>query len=401
MIDFFFGKPRTGKSYRAVDLIHKEYIKDGAKPKYKNILTNIGGFVFDEINEHFKIADSENPSTAYRLVWKDFYIHLEKMYSMALDDKSDDELNTYADYHNINDCLIVIDEAALYMKKYDDVISWWLAYHGHFKIRIVIIAQGPRQINADYLVHTEIYYVAQPQSKQLKSNKLRYIHYSEIPFSRDSKFGSNTLTASTDIYDLYKSGEVDKPKKIIYKFIFLSLLAIFAMVGLYKFLQYRLSPEPEISVSNSTHTIDELNLPTPGQNNLIKPNSTMSKDTFLLSLKCNEQYCWNADTNYEATQISLNYFKTLVIKFKIELFYSEVKTEVYTLKPFEKTLSKNTLAKLTDYIYIVPKDFKTTFLSSLFKSKYKEVKSSSILANNSSFMQSGDLTKNDERLSEE
>jgi zona occludens toxin len=397
MIDFFFGKPRTGKSYRAVDLINTEYIKDGAKPKYKNILTNIGGFAFDEINEHFKIVDSENPSTAYRLVWKDFYIHLEKMYSMALDDKSDEELNTYANYHNINDCLIVIDEAALYMKKYDDVISWWLAYHGHFKIRIVIIAQGPRQINADYLVHTEIYYVAQPQSKQLKSNKLRYIHYSEIPFSKDSKFGSNTLTASTDIYDLYKSGEVDKPKKIIYKFIFLSLVAIVAMIGLYKFLQYRISPELESNEASLTNTIDER----PTQNHLTKPISTISKDTFLLSIKCNRQYCWNADTNYKNNQISLNYFKTLVIKFKIELFYSEIKTEVYTLEPFEKILSKKTLAKLTDYIYIVPKSFKTTFLSSLFQRKNKEVKNNSLSTNNSSFFNSGDLTKNDERLSEE
>ena len=63
------------------------------------------------------------------------------------------------------------------MKRYDDVISWWLAYHGHFRIRIVCIAQSPKQICPEYLTHTEIYYEAQPQSKQLKSNSLRYIHY--------------------------------------------------------------------------------------------------------------------------------------------------------------------------------------------------------------------------------
>ena len=247
MIDYFFGVPRSGKTYRAMDYIYKEYIDIDLKhsnilsqthiyklysfhfvhaktPKYKNILTNIGGFKFDVFNKIF--LDRGSPNRAYKLIWKDFYKHLKTLHQMALDEKDDVELNRYANYHNINDCLIVFDEASFYMKKYDDVISWWLAYHGHFKIQIIIITQSPKQINSEYLSHTEIFYDAQSQSKQLTNNRFRYIHHHDFPFTKETKFANSSLTANPKVFDLYKSGEIDKPPKIVYKYIIIFVLAI-------------------------------------------------------------------------------------------------------------------------------------------------------------------------------
>lgn len=150
MIDYFFGKPRTGKTYRAVNILYEDYIKnENISPKFTYILTNIGGFKFKEINQLFQ--DRGSKSISYKLIWADFYKHLGVLYRMALEEKDDVELNRYAYSHKINDCLIILDEASLYLKKYDDVISWYLAYHGHFKVRIIIIAQSPKQINAEYV----------------------------------------------------------------------------------------------------------------------------------------------------------------------------------------------------------------------------------------------------------
>ena len=361
MIDYFFGKPRTGKSYRAVKVIYDEYLKsEDSVPKFTNILTNIGGFKFKQINQDFK--DRGSKSQAYKLVWSDFYEKISNLHKMALEEKSDDELNRYAYYHKINDCLIIIDEASLYMKRYDDVISWYLAYHGHFKVRIIIIAQSPKQINAEYLVHAEIYYEAQPQSKQLSNNKLRYILYSEPYFSKDNKFDTDTLKAEQKIYDLYKSGEVDKPKKMLYKFIFFMFLALLVMFALFKLLMYRLSPD----VEDSNDTQPNHNYEKSYDEDDYKPPVVKHDGDILLTLRCDDRYCWNADTHYQDNQVTLNFIKNLVVMFNIDLKFYEVKNEIYILKSFEHTLSKKTLAKLTDYYYFIPKSLKNTYLSSLF-----------------------------------
>ncbi len=366
MIDYFFGKPRTGKTYRAVKLIYDDYIKDeNSSPKFPYILTNIGGFKFKEINQIFR--DRGSKSYAYKLVWKDFYEHLYVMYKMALDDKDDAELNRYAYSHKINDCLIVIDECSLYLKKYSDVISWFLAYHGHFKIRIVLIAQSPKQINAEYLVHAEIYYEAQPQSKQFTNNKLRYIHYSESFFSNDSKFGADIINSDPKIYDLYKSGEVDKPKKILYRYILYMFLAVLMIVFLFKFLMYRLTP-PTVDKNVTTNQQQQQNYQVPESDSSFEHvNIVNNQDNIFLNVRCDDKACWNIDREYENTSIFLSYFKYILLNYKVAFLYEEVKTEIYALKPFKNSLSKKTYAKLVDYHYSIPKNLKDGELSVLFK----------------------------------
>lgn len=362
MIDYFFGKPRTGKTYRAVKVIYDDYISDKAEtPKFRNILTNIGGFKFKEVNQ--TLTDQGSMSIAYRLVWKDFYIHLKKMYEMAMDDKSDDELNKYADDHKINDCLIVLDEASLYFKKYDDAISWWLAYHGHFKIRIIVIAQSPKQINAEYLVHAEIYYEAQPQSKQLTNNKLRYIHYSESYFSKDSKFGSDIITSKKEIFDLYKSGEVDKPKKILYKFMFFMVLAILVMISLFKFLMYRLSPPSDITNDVEVSVRDS------NDNDYV-----VSSDGNLITFRCDNKSCWLTGDKYKYKQISLSYLKFVLLSHDIELAFYETNCEVYKLVNLKRGQKKITLASMTDYSYFIPKSVKNTYFKDMFQLKVENKK---------------------------
>jgi zona occludens toxin len=356
MIDWYFGKPRSGKSYRAVKLIYDQYIAEDSEPDFKNILTNIGGFKFDLVNRTF--LDRGSSSVAYKLQWRNFHKHLTKLYDMAMAEKSDDELNLYADYNKINDSLIIIDEASFHLKKYDDVISWFLAYHGHFRIRLVFIAQHPKQIYAEYLTHTEIYYEAQPQSKQLINSQIRYIHYDDTSFSKTARLGSDTISTSQDVFNLYKSGYSDKPKKVIYKFIMFSLIAALVSFGLIYYLIHSMSSRTSTD-SNST------SLSSP---NSYKSDNVHPPGSTLLKIRCDLQECWNIDTSYKNNKISLSFLKFVVVSNDLELLHFDEKIKVDRYLKINKMTIKQPITNQIDYYYLITNDIKNTFFSNLFQS---------------------------------
>ncbi len=366
MIDFITGKPRTGKSYRAMKYILDNFFDEKKTPPYRYILTNIGGFQFDYLNKKFDSMGRDNK--AYKMFYKDFLVHVTIMHKMAFDGKEDEELLRYADYHKINNSLIVLDEAMLYLKKLDEAMSWFFSYHGHFKVRIIVMCQKPTQVHTDYRIHTEFFIHAQDQSKQLRDNVLKYKHY-DNPELKDSHF-SDSIATNPEVYKLYKSGEIDKPKKILYKYIIIGSVLIFFLFFIFYLMFSRFSSHTEI---------DEIS---PGQNispaQIVSHGSTINSSTFLLDIRCNENYCWNSDNTYEDNQISLSYFKYLVLKYELELQYSEVRNEIYKLLPAKKGYKKVTLAALTDYFYEVPVDLKTTYLARLFIPREPDIQTSQL-----------------------
>lgn len=335
-------------------------------PPYRYILTNIGGFQFDYLNKKFDSLGRDNK--ALQILWKDFLAHITVMHKMALDGKEDDELIRYADYHKINNALIVIDEAMLYMKKLDEAMSWFFSYHGHFKVRMIVMCQHPKQVHADYKVHTEFFIHAQDQSKQLRDNILKYKHY-DNPELRDSHH-TDSIKTDPEVYKLYKSGEIDKPKKILYKFIIYGVLLLSFLFGVFYALFARFNAhaqiDSEIPIENSS---------------LVRERSSDgsyrldSSGVLVLDIRCNEHYCWNSDNTYEDNQITLSYFKYLVLKHDLKLQYSEVRNEIYKLMPQKKGYKKVTLASLTDYFYEIPLDLKTTYLARLFIPRKQEMQS--------------------------
>lgn len=355
MIDFITGKPRTGKSYRAVKYILDLYLDENKEPPYKYIITNIGGFKFEYINDKFDSMGRDN--YAYKLIYKDFLEHVKNMHQLALDGSEDDELIEYADNHKINDALIVLDEAMLYLKKLDDSMSWFFSYHGHFKVRLIIMCQHPKQVHADYKVHTEFFIHAQPQSKQLINNVMRYKHY-DSPDLKDSH-KSDTIKTNPEVYKLYKSGEIDKPKKIVYKYIVMFLLFLLFFVFVIYSLFDRMTPDAadtnttDLSTSSTESKVD------------LPPYSSFDSD--LINIRCNDRFCWNPDILFKNNQISITYLKYILLKHDIRLEYSEVKNEIYRLIPQRLGQSKVTLAKLTDYYYLIPDDIQKQYLSVLFK----------------------------------
>jgi len=208
MITILTGLPRSGKSYRAVWLINKNFIDFTSKDysKYHYLYTNIGGFKHDEVNQ--KLA--ENPlilddevvqKQSFQLIWGSFYPHVKKMFEMALAEKSDEEILRYAKYHKLTPALIVVDEAyRFYTKKSDPTLVWLNGYHGHLGLDIVLIIHRPSLMHADYRAHCEEFIDAKPKSRLASDNIFRYKFYGDDDYSDKNFYARDSIRADPVIF---------------------------------------------------------------------------------------------------------------------------------------------------------------------------------------------------------
>jgi len=311
MITILTGLPRSGKSYRAVWLINKNFIDFTSKDysKYHYLYTNIGGFKHDEVNQ--KLA--ENPlvfddevlqKQSFQLIWSSFYPHIFKMFEMSLDEKSDEEILRYAKYHKLTPALIVVDEAyRFYTKKTEPPLVWLNGYHGHLGLDIVLIIHRPSLMHSDYKAHTEEFIDAQPKSRSLSDNIFRYKFYGDDAYLDKNFYARDSLKADPVIFDLYKSGDMYKPKKLIYKFIFIILGSILFISLAFFTLFYRLGHMGDSSDRNETNVTTSSNV----TNSSLKPPTDISNFTpaqivqrgnLYLRVRCDFAQCWRVDQDF-------------------------------------------------------------------------------------------------------
>ncbi|MFA5215070.1 zonular occludens toxin domain-containing protein [Sulfuricurvum sp.] len=358
MITILTGLPRSGKSYRAVWQIQQTFIdpksKDYAKHRY--LYTNIGGFKHDVVNETL----SQNPivtdddvivKESIYLDWDVFYSHIEKLFMMALDDKPDEELLRYAAYHKLTPAYIVIDEAyRFYSKRSDPVLVWLNGYHGHLGLDLVIIIHRPTLMHSDYKAHTEEFIDAQPKSKSLTNNQFRYFFYSTDYYTKADRYETDRLTAKPEIFALYKSGDLHKPKKVLYKFIGLALFAALCVFLLFKFLFHRfdsrVNPNGETPSASTSQTASA---PVPSHPNLSGKS--------LLRVRCDATSCARIDSSLELHFIPRPFFEELL---KL--------TDYKMITVSEVSVFQN---KYFDFLYFVDSDFIKLFPSWSIPIKFK------------------------------
>lgn len=361
MISILTGLPRSGKSYRAVWYIQNYFIneKSSIYNERQYLYTNIGGFKFDDVNNllsssapldpdksvffelnHHLVKDDDNfVKQSIYLDWDSFYKHLSKLHEMAKADKPDEELLKYARYHKLTPALFVIDEAyRFYSKKSDPVLVWWHGYHGHLGHDILIIIHRPSLMNSDYKVHTEEFIDAQPKSKALNNNTFRYFHYSDDKYTKEARYATDKLTASPDVFALYKSGDLHKPKKIIYKFIgYIIVALLFVFYIGYSFVSRtsdKLSDDHNISPSVQTN------------NNSFAssaPAPSFNSNSIFIRVRCDATLCTRIDPAIQIQYIPKLYFFDSLKSFDHSLIASS------TVRIFDITYD--------DHLYSVSKDY--------------------------------------------
>ena len=254
MLSLIIGPPRSGKTYKAVHLINDEYeLHLKGESKYRFIYTNINGLQFDHCDGFVKQYDKNDFLTA---VSQEYTLssQYENGFLENVDNYDEYALKSgiYENYHH---CLIVLDEAYnTFTKTFNDSLGRFLSYHGHFGIDIIFLFQSKRQTNREYLVHTELMYMAQPSGKRLFSSLFKYKVYSTSSNFNYNLIRSENLKFNQKVSDLYSSGskEIYKSyatKKILFLFAFI----VFSYL-VYKFLEPK--HEPAQSTKEESRFVD-------------------------------------------------------------------------------------------------------------------------------------------------
>jgi hypothetical protein len=355
--------PRSGKSYRAVWYIFSNFLNPKSKDfnKHHYLYTNIGGFKHDHVNE---ILNDDNYSISVEgdeddlgrqessniikksiyLDWDVFYKHLSKLHEMAKADKSDEELLKYARYHKLTPALFVIDEAyRFYKKSSDPVLVWWHGYHGHLGHDILIIIHRPSLMHSDYKAHTEEFIDAQPKSKSLTNNRFRYFFYSDDFYSKKNNYSSDSLTAKSEIFDLYKSGDLHKPKKIVHKFIGYIILALLFIFFIGKSFYDRTSEKLSTDQTDESEPVSNASPST----TVSAPSavSTFDSNSIFIRVRCDQTSCARIDP-----AVQLHYIPKLYFEDSLKYFSNKLITSS-TVVIFDTVYN--------DRLYSVSKDYLT------------------------------------------
>ena len=254
MLSLIIGPPRSGKTYKAVHLINDEYeLHLKGESKYRFIYTNINGLKFDLFNGFVKQYDKNDFLTAVSQEYT-----LSSQYENGFLENVDN-YDEYAlkngIYENYHHCLIVLDEAYnTFTKTFNESLGRFLSYHGHFGIDIIFLFQSKRQTNREYLVHTELMYMAQPSGKRLFSSLFKYKVYSTSSNFNYNLIRSENLKFNQKVSDLYSSGSKEIYKSYATKKILFLIIFIVASYAIYKFLEPK--HDPAQSTIQDTRFVD-------------------------------------------------------------------------------------------------------------------------------------------------
>ncbi|MBE2984233.1 hypothetical protein CCAL6883_02560 [Campylobacter sp. RM6883] len=237
MLSIIIGPPRSGKTYKAVDIINEEYelhLKNTSK--YRYIYTNINGLKFELFNGFVKqynkidfISATQQENALSSQYENGFLSDIDDYDSYAL------KSGIYENYHH---CLIILDEVYnTFSNTFSKSLGRFLSYHGHFGIDVIFLLQSKRQMNREYLVHTELMYIAQPSGKRLFSTIFRYKVYSTSLKINDNLIRTDNLKFNQKISDLYNSGSKQIYKSYATKKILFLIIFIIFSYMLYLFLE--------------------------------------------------------------------------------------------------------------------------------------------------------------------
>ena len=356
MIEFYTGLPRSGKSYRAVHYIKNNFMDHKnmeTYAKYKYLYTNIGGFKFDLVQmelESYPIDEGDDFYTkkVYPFDFEKLYHHLKKLYAMSLKEVPDDEMIAYCEKYNLTPAVFIIDESYKYFKKKsDEVLLWWLAYHGHLGHHIILIVQNRNMLSSDYKFLTENFIDAQPISKSFVPKNFTYYHYGSDEYKKDLRYQVSRVLIDQDVFNLYKSGDKHKPKNILQSYLYLMIFGLLLSAYLFYTMIERFTGAEEQEVVNSKLYSEEQEV------TFVEDDPITAKEriTNIYQIRCDDGSCWLKDDTYEYYTYPLDYFKTIVMRKGITYLFSDMPvsySRVLTVN--KKKLSVNTFA-MSDYYY--------------------------------------------------
>jgi zona occludens toxin len=340
MLTLLVGTPGSGKTLYAIDKIIK--IANQEDFEFKNIeyvYTNISGFDFDKFKDNKVIFD--------RFVFDKFYAHIQDLFALFLqnedEDNLDDILQAYCKEHNLLNAYFIIDEAHNFFDNQDKVKMWWFTYHRHLNHEILLITQNKSLINTQYRNVPEIFIKAQPRSKAISKNVLRYFNYTEYRMTQ--KFSTTEITVNKSYFDIYKSGNVSNQKRVGVKYIYMFVLFLALCFSFFGYFIYKLY------FSNSTPAADTNPVPV---NQALQQNTNISSIPLPAAAPIIENKIDLSNLKYMQLLCSMKDNYCLYKNQKINLdFYLKMKT----LKNFQEFSLMKTIGDFYSLDVFVSEDF--------------------------------------------
>jgi zona occludens toxin len=300
-ITYIVGIPRSGKTYYVMYQLWKYFVYT---PKDTKIIRFLSKFITPKHIHNYDLAytninqfDFTKTDKIKKLDFDDLYLKLSELYSMYMAKKTDDELIAKAKEFNLHNVLITIDEVHNFLgDKVDEVLKWWLTYHGHLHQDLFLITQDLSLVHTKYKANAEFFYRAIPPSARLSTKKFRYTQYRNSRMAMNGKISDFTIPAIQDIFNMYVSGAENNAKSIVKKFLYIgSFLSMFLFVGVYIFIS---SFKEDVPIdNNTTRLINDERFISPNKRFKILKNDkkTVSKDDKnkkeLFEINCIKHIC--------------------------------------------------------------------------------------------------------------
>ena len=319
MVTFLLGIPGSGKTYKAVYDLYYNFSKSALslkkntlKKDYLVALTNINSFNFDLCNN------------VYEFVFNDFLVHITRLYTMKLlENKTDDDLISYAREYNLYKCFFVLDEAHNYLSSDNKVLIWWLTYHRHLHQDIILISQNMSLFHSAYKTQGELYLRAIPASRSFSSRKFKYFQYSDKSLSSSSKIGTLKLPKLKEVFALYVSGDSVVTNNILVKFVFIAFFFfLFVGLGFYYFRDFLFgssTPKSFSSVSSVRSVSVSKSLPIHKDVSSFLSEQSLHNNLSLFRVSCFSSICHYKSVSFP---FSLLLFRPFISKFHIHIYSS-------------------------------------------------------------------------------
>ena len=297
MLTLLVGTPGSGKTLYAIHKIIK--INSNESKEFEHIeyiYNNIAGFKFE------KYSDSKIKNQ--KLIFDSLYVHLKLLYSLFIQnehkDNLDDILQEYCKNHNILNAYFIIDEAHNFFDNQDKVKNWWFTYHRHLNHEILLITQNKTLINTQCRNIPELFIKAQPRSKAISKNVLRYFNYTDYRMSQ--KFSTTEIKVNSTYFDLYTSGNISKQKLVGRKLIIVFIIFLISFFLIFIYFIYKMwftAPtinttqitSPTINTTQNTNQIEQnQTVKTENTNNVIPIKKEINKKLFKFT--CFESICY-------------------------------------------------------------------------------------------------------------
>lgn len=267
------GKPGSGKSYYAVNYIYSN------KDNYFSIECNINGIRFSDnvtalnfkrlykiIEECKRIYDSQIASlgdgSQANVIDEPIIDYLLSIGFIEFNPKYDEYIKALDYRDNANPVisfflnlfkplksepkykpsLFVIDEAQNHFSSIDrltgksagvdPVLIWWIAYHRHLCMDVILLTQHYEKLQSSYLKDIEYFLDAVPASRII-GRSFKYNKYIKIPYYKTNLAETIKLPKKKEVFELYDSGDRIRSKNVVIPWIIFSLVLLVAVVSFF------------------------------------------------------------------------------------------------------------------------------------------------------------------------